>query len=259
MPESWFVALEKRFGKLAIPGLIRYLILLNALVFVLILMNPAFPTLISLDPGKILQGQVWRLFSWIFIPPTTSLIWILFALLFLWTLGEGLERAWGPFRFTLFYALGWFLCTASGLAFGSGWASVFLNVTLLFAFATIYPDTVFYLFLILPVKVKWIAWLTFAILVVPMFITLPLGQKGIILASMANYVLFFGPTAIRGLKTRAEVAQRRQKFESAKMQEYTLHRCVTCGRTEISDPTLDFRVSKDGEEYCVEHLPSRQK
>lgn len=259
MPESWFVEIEKRFGKLAIPGLIRYLIGFNALVFVLLLLEPSYAFYLALDPGRVFAGEIWRVVTWIFLPPTTSLIWILFALLFLWTLGEGLERAWGSFRFTFFYLLGWFLCTASGLVFGSGSASVFLNVTLLFAFATIYPNTVFYLFLILPVKVKWIAWLTFGIFVLPAFLMLPLSQKGIIFAAMANYLLFFGPTIVRSMKTQAEVAQRRQKFESAKMQEYTLHRCVTCGRTEISDPGLDFRVATDGEEYCLEHLPSRQK
>lgn len=258
MPESWFTTLEKHFGKLAIPGLIRYLIFFNAAAFIAIRINPGYVNFLALDPGAVLRGEVWRLATWIFIPPTLSFLWILFALLFLWTLGEGLERAWGPFRFTLFYFLGWLLCTVSAMAFGTGSASVFLNITLLLAFATIYPDHVFYLFLILPVKVKWLALLTAAFLVLG-FVSLPIAEKAVIFASCANYVLFFGPTALRSMKQRAEVRERRARFEKSKLQEFTLHRCKVCGKTELSDPTLDFRVAADGDEYCFEHLPSRQK
>src|SRR5256885_16211907 len=96
-------SLERRFGRFAIPGLIRIIAGFNALVFVLARLNPEFVSLLNLDRRAVLHGQVWRLVTYIYIPTTSSRIWFLFVLLFLWFIGEGLGRAWGAFRFNLFY------------------------------------------------------------------------------------------------------------------------------------------------------------
>lgn len=260
----WLDHLEKRFGKFAIPGLIRIVVGFNALVFVLQIINPYFIDLIDLDPQKVMQGEVWRLVSYIFIPriqpgAAFSLLLVLIALWILWIMGEGLEEAWGSFKLNAFYFCGMFGVTVAAFFFGGGASNLYLNLSIFFAFATLYPNHVFYLFLILPVKVKWLAWLAVAFVVV-----LPLAggtwaMRLAIVASLGNYLLFFGPDLLRNWREQQKIMERRRKFErEAEGEAATLHRCTTCGRTEDSDPELDFRVASDGEEYCVDHLPNRQ-
>ena len=91
---AWLDKLERRFGFLGIPGLIRIVIGFTALVYVLVYLNRGFELFLTLDPVLILRGQVWRLVTYIFIPQTFSPLWVLLALWFLWFIGEGLERAW---------------------------------------------------------------------------------------------------------------------------------------------------------------------
>src|ERR1039457_5348081 len=101
-PVSWLDKLEKRFGFLAIPGLIRAVVLFNVLVLGLVWLNPSFSSAIDLNPARILHGQVWRLVTYIFIPQTFSW-WVVLFLWFLWFIGDGLERAWGAFKLTLYF------------------------------------------------------------------------------------------------------------------------------------------------------------
>ena len=102
---TWLDKLERRFGFLGIPGLIRIVIGFTALVWALMWLNPNFRFALDLDPARIRHGEVWRLVTYIFLPQTLSL-WIILALWFLWFIGEGLERAWGAFRFTLYFLVG---------------------------------------------------------------------------------------------------------------------------------------------------------
>ncbi len=251
--------LERRFGSFAIPGLIRIVAGFNALVFVLARLNPAFVQMLDLNRGAILQGQVWRLVTYIFIPTTNSPIWIIFVLLFLWFIGEGLERAWGAFRLNLFYLLGMIGTTIAAFFFGSNFSNTMLNASLFFAFARFYPEEVIYVFFVLPVKVKWLAWISAALLILG-FATSPNSYRVALIASLANYFTFFGPELVRAARNRQQTATRRRRFEeSARPEEEALHHCATCGATEMTDPNLEFRVSRDGEEYCLAHLPSATK
>src|ERR1700757_830145 len=116
---SWLDKLERRFGFLGIPGLARILVGFAALVFAFALLVPGFTSVLDLDPGRVRQGEVWRLVTYIFIPQTLSPWWILFALWFLWWIGDGLERAWGAFRLTLYFLVGMIGTTAAAFFFGS--------------------------------------------------------------------------------------------------------------------------------------------
>jgi membrane associated rhomboid family serine protease len=142
-------SLERRFGRFAIPGLIRIVAGFNALVFILARLNPQFVQMLDLDRSAILHGQVWRLVTYIFIPTTNSPIWIVFVLLFLWFIGEGLERAWGAFRLNLFYLMGMIGTTIAAFFFGSNFSNTMLNASLFFAFARFYPEEVIYVFFVL--------------------------------------------------------------------------------------------------------------
>jgi len=116
---TWLDKLERRFGFLSIPGLIRIVIGFTVLVYVLVYFNRGFELFLTLDPVLILRGQVWRLVTYIFLPQTFSPLWVLLALWFLWFIGEGLERAWGPFRLTLYFVVGMIGTTIAAFFFGS--------------------------------------------------------------------------------------------------------------------------------------------
>jgi hypothetical protein len=241
----------------------RIIVAFNALVFVLIKLNPEFLGLLTLEPALIAQGQVWRLVSYLFIPSFGGLFPDLLGaalyLLFLWFVGNGVEEAMGSFKLTLFYLLGMMGVTAAAfISHGSGLsANSMLNTSMFFAFARFYPEVVIYLFFILPVKVKWLAWLTLAVLLYTFLVFASWDYRAAMIASFANYFLFFGAGIVADARHRTEVASRRRRFEreAAPAEDEPLHRCLVCGRTEHNDRYLEFRVAKDGNEYCVEHLP----
>jgi membrane associated rhomboid family serine protease len=177
------------------------------------------------------------------------------ALWFLWFIGDGLERAWGPFRLTLYFFVGMIGTTIAAVLSNSQFSSQMLFTTLFFAFAHFYPDEIIYVFFILPLKVKWIAW-GYAGFLLLGFATQPNSFRLAVIAALSNYLIFFGPGVIRHLRQRKEVAVRRNRFEvQSRSEEEPLHKCAMCGATELTDPSLEFRVARDGEEYCIAHLP----
>src|SRR5436853_2584734 len=253
----WLDKLERRFGFLAIPGLIRIVIAFTALVWALMWLNPNFRFALGLDPARIRHGEVWRLVTYIFVPQTLS-FWIVLALWFLWFIGEGLERAWGPFRLTLYFFVGMIGTTVAAFFFGSNFSNSMLIASLFFAFARFYPDQVIYILFILPVKIKWVAWASAAILLVKFFIG-PMSYRMALVAALSNYLIFFGPEILYEARHRSEVSARRKRYaRSSRSEAEPLPKCACCGATELSDPNLDFRVARDGEEYCTAHLPRAQ-
>ena len=255
---TWLDKLEKRIGFIAIPGLIRIVVAFNVLVFLLVQWNPDFRFVLALDPVRILHGEVWRLVTYIFLPQSFSLLGMLLLLWFLWFIGEGLERAWGAFRLTLYYLIGMIGTTIAAFFFGSNFSNVMLISSLFYAFARFYPDVVIYLFFILPVKIKWLAWAYAAILLAG-FVIGTNSYRMAVVAALSNYLIFFGPEIIHDARHRREVTTRRRRFEGQSRSETeSIHKCAVCGATELSDPNLEFRVARDGEEYCVPHLPGAQ-
>lgn len=253
--------IERRLGFIAIPGLLRYVAFLTALVFILEKVNPGYLRVLDLDRTAVMHGQVWRLVTYIFIPQIGSFLplpdWVnvAFYILFLLWMGNGLEEAWGAFRLTLFYLIGMIGTTVAALLFGAAFSNFMLTTSIFFAFARFYPDLVIYMFYILPLKVKWIAWVTAAILL----LQLVLGSmqfRAAAICAMANYLLFFGGDLLREARTRRHSSRRRADFEvrARETQHEALHQCAACGATELSDPNLEFRVAADGEEYCLPHL-----
>ena len=254
---TWLDKLERRFGFLAIPGLIRIVIAFTALAWALMWLNPNFRFALDLDPARIRHGEVWRLVTYIFVPQTLS-FWIVLALWFLWFIGEGLERAWGPFRLTLYFFVGMIGTTVAAFFFGSNFSNGMLIASLFFAFARFYPDEVIYILFILPVKIKWLAWVFAAFLLLG-FVLNSNSYRAALIASFANYFIFFGPEIFRQATHRHEVSTRRRRFDAhSRNADEALHRCAVCGATELTDPNLDFRVARDGEEYCIAHLPKPQ-
>ena len=247
--------LERHLGRFAIPGLIRMIVILNAVVFLLGKTNPALLPWLDLNIEGVRHGEIWRLFTYILIPNPSSYLWILFALGFLWMIGEGLERSWGAFRLNLFYLLGMLGTTLAALAFGAQFSNTMLNFSLFFAFAWFYPDMEVYVMAILPVRVKWLAWFLAGVLMLQ-FVGGTASFRMALVASLANFAIFFGPELISQARHRRKVTdRRRQMVENSIPEDEPLHQCAVCKRSDITNPELDFRVSRDGNDYCMEHLP----
>jgi membrane associated rhomboid family serine protease len=239
---------------LGTPGLLKAVVLLNALTFMLINLEPAYAATLELVPQRILQGEVWRLVTYIFVPQTDSWFWIFFLLMFMWFLAGSLEEHWGALKLNAFYLVGMIGCTVAAFFFGGGSSNTFLNLSLFFAFATIAPNYEIFLFFIVRVKVKYIAWVMAGIYVLQ-FAVLPVSAKMAMVASLANYLLFFGPAQVSGFLARRRGEKRLREFHAAVPE--SVHRCAVCQKTETTHPEADFRVAADGEEYCTEHLPGR--
>jgi len=246
--------LERHLGRFAIPGLIRYVVAFNALAFLLGTLNPGYLEVLSLNSAEILKGEIWRIASWIFIPDITTFPWILLYLWATFWIGDLLEAEWGTFRLNAYYFLGMLLCILSAFIFGASFGNTFLNLSLFLALATLMPNMQILVFFILPLKLKWVALIS---LIGPLLIlaTGPLAAKMMVFVSLGNYLLFFGPHFLREARHNRGVAVRRAKFEADKVTGETLHRCETCGITEITRPDADFRVTPDGREFCTDHLP----
>lgn len=260
---TWLDKLERRIGFLAIPGLIRIVVAFTALVYVLTFLNPEFLSILQLHPPSIRRGEVWRLVTYLFLPSSPaqpgallSPLLVVLALWFLWFVGEGLERAWGAFRLTLYFLVGMIGTTIAAFLFGAQFSNSMLAASLFFAFAWFYPDEIIYVFFILPVKIKWLAWFSGGLIMVG-FVLESNAYRMAVIAALSNFFIFFGPEIFTRVRHRKEVATRRKRFEvQTRSESEPLHKCATCGATELTDPNLDFRVSRDGEEYCMNHLPS---
>lgn len=192
-----------------------YIVFLNAVIYVLILFDNTGSVipLLTLDPALVLQGEVWRLISYIFIPPNASPIFIVFVLYFYYMVGTGLEQEWGTFKFNLYYLIGMLGTTVAIFITGGGATAVYLNMSLFLAFAYIYPNFEILLFLLLPLKVKYLAWLNWFFIGFTVFSgTLP--EKTAAVVSIANFLLFFGKDIYKNLQRRQQVNRNRRKFRS---------------------------------------------
>jgi len=245
--------LEKHFGRFAIPGLIRYVAVLNALSVILIALNPGYEEVLKLNPAAVYAGQWWRVLSFIFVPESATPLFAFFQILLMWFLGDGLERVWGTFRLNIFYFSGAVAVTIAALFFGSEGANFFLNTSLFFAFATLFPEVRILVLFVIPMKMKWVAWIIFGMLLLGLLAS-PLSAWIAAAVSLSNYLLFFGPSFLRGQVHASQVLMRRQKFErTSKPDDDFLYKCTVCGRTDKDHPELEFRVGSDGRDYCKEH------
>lgn len=259
---NWLNKLERKFGRLAIPGLMYYIVILNAIVYFFMYIDKSGTIInaLTLDPALVMKGEIWRLVSYIFIPPTTSLLFIVFVLLFYYTVGTGLEQEWGSFKFNMYYLVGMIATTVAAFITGGGVTGVYLNLSLFLAFAYLYPDYQILIFFIIPLKVKYLAWLNLAFIAYTV-ITQPLSAKVVAIVSLANYLLFFGKDLLQHTRRQRQVYETRQKFQTENAYTPPAHVCEYCGMTEKTDPNMEFRHCPDCDpqyEYCTKHLNIHQ-
>lgn len=271
---------EKKWGKYAIPNITMYLIICYAFGYMLQWVNSSFLGYLTLDPYAILHGQVWRLFTWIIVPPSGFDFFTLIMLYFYYSIGRSLEYAWGTFRYNvylfsgvLFTIVGAFLmyggcelfadkALAEALAtlgvVGESGAGVFYTyasysfstyyicMSMFLAYAITFPEMQVLLLMIIPIKVK-VLGVIYAIMMLYYVITA--GQMGVlgiptqvaIVSTLLNAIIFFVVTR-RSFRTPSQIKrQRAYKKQTAKMMSITKHKCAICGRTEVDSPDMEFR------------------
>lgn len=187
--------LERKYGRYAIRDLMKYLCIGMLGVFILdyLPMLRSASALLYFDRELILQGQIWRLITFIFLPPTGSIIFILINLYFDFFLGTSLENHWGSARFNLYYLLGIVGNILSGFLTGFA-TNYYLNLSLLLSFAVLYPEMEFMLFFVLPVKAKWLGLFDGGLLIYEFFQVGWAGKVSLLL-SLLPFFLFFGKSA----------------------------------------------------------------
>lgn len=252
--------LERKFGRFAIRDLMVYVIGFNGIVYFLSYAYPENNAIskLLLDPYLIIKGDIWRLITFIFIPPSASVLWIFFILYFYYIVGTGLEHEWGSFRFNVYYFAGVIGTVLGAFIIGQGSTALYLNLSLFLAFAYIYPNFEILLFFVLPVKVKYLAWLNWAFIAFTV-LTAPLSAKVAALASVINYFLFFG----KDILAKTSSFQRRRHFKSLSTphRKEAIHKCTICGMSENDDITMEFRYCSKcaGDyEYCMPHLKAHE-
>ena len=209
---KWLDKVERKIGWFAIPNL---MFLLSGMMLAVFLLQYALPEefiqgYLYLDWNLIRAGQVWRVISFLILPPGSSPFWILFSLYFYCLIGNGLEREWGTARFTLFYLVG-YLGSLLGSLFTGYATNQFINLSMFFAFAALYPDFKVMLFFIIPVKIKYLALLD-ALFYIYLLVTSSWPVRVAILLSLLNIALFFGGDIFRHIKDFFAYRKTRNNF-----------------------------------------------
>lgn len=267
--DSWLDKFAWKHSRFGIPQLMLYVVIGNLIVFFFDQFSyGAFSDLLFFSRADILQGEVWRLVTFLFVPMSGNVISLALSLYFYYFIGITLEREWGTAKFNLFYLIGVLLNIAVGFVVGYATMS-YVNMSMFFAFATLYPDMQFYLFFFLPVKAKWLGWLDAAWFLVEI---LQMGMEGLYLwmlmpvVAIANYFLFFWSDIrayVGGNIARSRHQNSRQtiNFKAAQKKAREthgyLHKCSVCGVTDVDDPTMEFRYCSqcDGYHcYCMKHI-----
>ncbi len=280
--------LEKRFGRFAVNNLIVYLLACYvvgyAMKFIGWMKGLDLLSYMTLEPYYIIhEHQFWRIITWLFIPPIDSPIWAIIMFMLYYQLGMALERSWGAFRFNLyifggilftllsafavygiFALLGW----GAGVTIGLFISTYYINMSIFLAFATCFPEMRVMLYFFIPVKMKWMAivYIGFVGFDVIRYLYYGAWYAAVpILASLLNFAIFFFSTKNLSRFNPKDI-KRRQEFKKAAAPppEYTRggsqiarHKCAICGRTELSNPELQFRFCSKcngNYEYCNEHL-----
>lgn len=206
---KWLQFLEKKIGWFSFPNMALTLVGLQAIGFLLVMQDSNWIYGLYLNPELVLQGEVWRIMTFLALPLSTHPLWVIFVLWILYFIVNVLETQWGTFKTTFYIAVSYFLMLIFSFVFAYPITNIsHFESTLFLAAAALIPNYQFYLFFVLPVKLKWLAWLTI-ILVVINFINSSWLDRFYLLAIYANYVLFFGPAFFKRIKR----AYHRKKYK----------------------------------------------
>jgi hypothetical protein len=250
--------LERSIGKYAIGNLTALIVAGMAAVFLMSMLRPDLLGLLTLDIHAVEHGQIWRLFTYLFLPYSSSIYWIIFALFFFYYVGSSLEAHWGSFQFNVYYLAGMVGTTVAAILTDGAQTNFWLNMSVVLAFGTLFPDEEFR-FLLIPIGIpaKWIALLDAGYMAYELVVG-DWTQRAAILAAMGGYFLFFSGTLLgmfRGRNLQVRQAARRASMGPPPKPE-TGRVCAICGASQ--DDGADIRVctcAKCGgpRNLCLEH------
>ena len=263
-----------------IPNLMMYIALGSALVYIINMIDKTYTlyNILCFDRAAILQGQIWRLFTYPLVFDMGGILYTAIGLICYYSLGRAIENSWGTFRFNLFYFTGMLLMDIYCMIFGCAASADYLNLSLFLAYATMYPDAQFLFLFIIPVKARIFALLDLLLMVFGLLMY-PFPYNLFSVIALANYFLFFGKDVVNVFPMSWRLNARRlfqrgpakpQKAKTipfphagsyqatvAKPQAPYTHKCTMCGRTDVSDPELEFRYCsrcKGYHCYCQDHI-----
>lgn len=292
----WIDKLERRFGRYAIPNLMRYIIFGSVIVYIIGLFQPMVIYQLALIPELVMKGQVWRLFSFIFVPTTGNNILVAaISFYFYYWIGGALEASWGAFRFNLYYLIGVVAIIIASFVFQTTGIPAYLYQTMFLALASLYPDQRVLFMYFIPMKAIWVALIGALGMVYDFFVTgsMAPGIRWLILASLVNYIVFFLPVLWQRIKNKQRrsayerkihpqgmaAAPRKRPNQSSRgpasgyagksaadrrgdvVKRVPFHRCHVCGITDVDDPNMTFRYCSQcngNYEYCENHLHNHE-
>ncbi|MCL2717533.1 MAG: hypothetical protein FWE14_01970 [Lachnospiraceae bacterium] len=275
--------LERKFGKYAIKNISLYLVMLYAAAYVVIALDVSLLNYVSLNPYAIMYGQIWRLFTWIMIPPSINISFFTLLLLYIfYNFGTSLERTIGAFRYNLYLLSGMIFTLIGALVlmaylfisvpelaslghdermmiFSSvamSFSTFYVYMSIFLALAVVIPDMTIMLMFILPVKMKYIA-IIYGFIMVLEFLGSNMYNRIVLIASMLNFLIFFLITRTKTISPKQVIRRAAYNTEIKKMKAVARHQCATCGVTGEEAPEREFRYCSkcDGNyEYCDRHL-----
>ena len=206
--------LERKLRRYCIADLMKYIVIGQGIVYILMYIWPSLGyqvySMITLSRSAILRGQIWRIVTFVFAPPTSSPIFALFMLYFYYMIGSGLESRWGKVRFNLYYSVGMLAAVVSCLLTGFA-DNTYLNLSLFFAYAAMFPNEEVLLFMILPIKMKYLALLD-ALIYLRAFISGPNSVRVTIVLCLLNVFLFLGGDLIHTIRRESQYWRTRYNF-----------------------------------------------
>ena len=250
---------ERKLERFAIHDLTLYLVGGQGLALLLGLTMPGFVNNMLLIPEAVMSGQWWRLFSFVLTPPSGNPLFAAFALYLLFFMGRSLESQWGALRYNFFVLIGFVMTIAVAFVFPYGVASnTYITGSIFLAFAYLFPNFEIMLFFVLPVKIKWLALLTW-IFYAFSFITGDWLTRLLILAAVSNFFIFFG----KDIYYTARHGHRKIKKQASEIsaRDQARHVCTICGITDKSHREMDFRYCTKCEPpvaYCMDHLNTHE-
>ena len=260
-----------RHPNFGIPNLMRYIVIASAAFWLINAvyrpsMGPTFLYYLQFDPALILRGQIWRIISFIFIPPSTGLLAFI-AFYFYYWIGSTLENQWGTGQFTIYFFTGVILTVLYGFViyFVTGrsvvLSSTYIYLSMFFSFAAMFPDMQVLFMFIIPVKMKYLALVDAAFFLLSVFTT-PFPENLLPVVAVLNFLIFCGGELKNLLPRRQSKSTINFKRESARIrreesQKLYTHKCAVCGRTDADYPNLEFRYCSRCVGYhcfCADHI-----
>ena len=265
-PRSKIEEFCRKHPNFGIPNLMRYIVIANAVFWIMGAINPVLMNYMLFNPALILRGQIWRLISFVFIPPSTGVLAFI-AFYFYYWIGSTLEQQWGTGQFTIYFFTGVILTILYGflIYFITGrsvsLSSTYIFLSMFFSFAALFPDMQVLFMFIIPVKMKYLALVDAAFFLLSVFTT-PFPENLLPVVAVLNFLIFCGGELKNLLPRRQSKSTINFKRESARIrreesQKLYTHKCAVCGRTDADYPNLEFRYCSRCVGYhcfCADHI-----